>query len=81
MIELYLTVLSFLIFFKGLISFVYYIIFVKTKYIRLGINFYPNKLLHITNKNYWPWFWLSGLWLSVYYFDFIKQIIRGYFLC
>lgn len=77
MIEKYLTVLSILIVSHGFCIFPYVFIMRKTRFAHKGRSFILNKLFGSYSKNTWIIFWLSVLWIIVYFFDFIRNFING----
>lgn len=78
MIETYITVIAFLFVFHVLITSIYLFSGKKYKKLTCDNRFFFTRFFQYKNHN-WKLFWLSVLWLIVYYFDFLEELIRGYY--
>ena len=75
---LFINILSIYFILDGILSFIYPKILNKTSLRNKGRKFILTRLFGTSTINTWRLFYLSALWLIVYYFDFIKEIIKGF---
>lgn len=72
MIEDYFAVIAFLICLRGLIIFPYLYVQRRTNLQNLGRTFKFNAWFGSYSKDTWKIFWLSLIWLIVYYFNYTE---------
>lgn len=72
MIEAFITVMSVIIIIKGVCNLVYFPI-IKKYFNQKTYKF--SHFFQFTSMNFWYLFYMSILWLIVYYFDFIKEYV------
>lgn len=74
--EKYLTVLSFLVVFRGLFILPYVFIMRRTKFAHKGREFLLNRFLGSYDINTWRIFWAALLWLIVFFFSHILTYVN-----